>query len=280
MKVKGHDLIRLLNATKRESCVNGRQQAQVMACVLRKDEKGISTTAIVRDGLTSVGHFRVETAGDGGYTSIPLPDIERVIGVLKAHDLNSLITITVKGDDGKILFKSPNKQTTLKANFEGLAFPHSKKTIREWEEESLSRAGQIGTRGYLMKDGILRPWFVTFTVGRRDLLEALSCDNINGQRLNRYAFVWDDDDESLIVKVGDSLKGMTETWLEHTSEWDMDSNVEDFEATFEGGLEYVLKNMDAEHIDLCFADFREEGQGIRLCLRDDDGSWVFQAGVL
>ena len=80
----------------------------------------------------------------------------------------------------------------------------------------------------------------------------------------------------MTVKTGDELKGQTDTTF------DIEQGVpkpDAWEATFEGGLENVLKNLDGE-VRLHFIDFRAEGQGIRLILDAWGDGYVFQASVL
>ena len=98
---------------------------------------------------------------------------------------------------------------------------------------------------------------------------------MNGQKLNRYKFSYVGADTELIISTGDELKGLTDTVFEvaHID------GVEDWEATFEGGLENVVKNLDGE-IRLHFIDFRPEGQGIRLILDAWGDGYVFQASIL
>lgn len=122
-----------------------------------------------------------------------------------------------------------------------------------------------------MSNGERRTPFAVVSLDAKELYEALRCDAINGQRLNRYKFCTNHG--SLSVTVGDPFKGETTTFLEN------DFPVEDFEATFEGGLENVVKHY-SKHVVLNFFDFREEGQGIRLLINFDNGDWVFQCGVL
>ncbi len=98
---------------------------------------------------------------------------------------------------------------------------------------------------------------------------------MNGQRLNRYKISYVGADTQIIVSTGDELKGLTETAFEVAHA----DGVEDWEATFEGGLENVLKHLDGE-IRLHFIDFRPEGQGIRLILDAWGDGYVFQASIL
>jgi len=190
--------------------------------------------------------------------------------VLKFH--GSDLTLIVDGS--KLRVKSGSKQTTIISDEGGLAFPHSTETIGEWHSKSLGLAGQIDQDGaYKLRDGSERKAFMSWAINSTELFEAFRCDNMNGQKLNRYALSYADD--VITVSTGDELKGLTTTSFEIATGEDIDA----WEATFEGGLENVLKNLDGE-IRLHFIDFRPEGQGIRLILDAWGDGYVFQASIL
>ena len=123
-----------------------------------------------------------------------------------------------------------------------------------------------------MQSGETRKPILSVTLTGNELYEALRCDAINGQKLNRYTFRLDND--GLSVEVGDELKGKTSTNLSSSHR-----RTSGFNVTFEGGLDTVLKHYPGE-VQLHFIDFREEGQGIRLLIQLADGDFVFQAGLL
>lgn len=261
-------LTRLLELTKRPQVVAGKPQAQVIACILEFKDDRCTTTSLVRDGKTSLSHFGIPAEGEPGH--IAIPDIDRLLGVLKFHGSD----LTLDDSDGKLRIKSGNKQTTIIADHAGLAFPHSQETIGEWFNKSIGLAEQIDQNGsYRMRDGSERKAFITWQVNATELFEAFRCDTMNGQRLNRYKLSYADD--VITVSTGDELKGLTTTSFEIATSED----IEAWEATFEGGLENVLKNLDGE-IRLHFIDFRPEGQGIRLILDAWGDGYVFQASVL
>jgi len=267
MKVGRKGLEQLLSATSREQYINGKAQKQVSGCVLRLSEKVVSTTSIVKDGKTSLSRFSITTDSEGSY-HIPVPDIERMLGVLKYH--GDYVTLSYKSDSGKVLVKSTNKQTTLVGGFDAKAFSNSQHTLKEWQKEAHVRAQQIKSNVYMTKDKeTITPFFVA-ELPADALYDALRCDGVNGQKLNRYTF--EVKDGSLQLTVGDVFKGQTTIdFGAHTSE--------DFEATFEGGLDHIVKHYSND-IKLSFLDFSEYGQGTRLILTMDNGDWVFQAGVL
>jgi hypothetical protein len=255
--------------TKREQVVAGKPQAQVIATILKFDSECCSTTSLVRDGKTSLSHFVVEAKGEG---EIPVPDIDRLLGVLKYHGSE----VTLELDKNKLRIKSGKKQTTILADLGGLAFPHTKDTIGEWADKSENLAKQISPLGdYTMRDGSVRPAFLSWTVDATDLFEAMRCDQMNGQKLNRYEFIHDGDGLMKVI-VGDELKGETTTEFEISKE---ERKEEPFEVTFEGGLDSVLKNLDGDVV-LRFLDFTAEAQGRRLILDCGLSGWVYQASVL
>jgi len=270
MKAPRDLLLQLLNVTKREQAINGKTQPQVAGCVLALADNRVSTTSIVKDGKTSLSRLSFVWEQDGEEL-IPVPDIDRLLGVLKYHA--DVVTITHSKESGKVLVKSKNKQTTLVGGLDSKAFPNSQQTLLEWHNTSVERAKQIDAtkRSYKLQTGAIRKPFYSVPLPATEVFDALRCDGINGQKLNRYTFTVKN--ESLSVSVGDHFKGLTE------SELGKCPGVKDFTATFEGGLENILKHYTGNMM-LSFLDFREEGQGIRLMLSFANGDWVFQAGVL
>ena len=265
MKVKTESLERLLKATKRNQFVNGKEQAQVLSCILRSEHDRLSTTSVVRDGKTSVARFSID--GDGFPGLVPVPDIDRLLGALKFHGT----TVKLDVGDGKLVVISTNKQTTMSANTDGRAFPNTQTSIGEWESMSRERADAIKSGAYTMKDGSVRKSLFSINLDVEEIFDALRCDNMNGQRLNRYTFSVADGVFSVVV--GDHLKGQTHVVLKE------DLDLEDWSATFEGGLEYVLKHYNGTCAMQIF-DFTEEGQGYRLRLSLGGEDFLFQASVL
>jgi len=222
----------------------------------------------VRDGKTSLSRFSIP-CGEGT-TALPIPDIDRILGVLKAH--GDTVKLSVDGVKSRILIKSKGKQTTLTANIEGLAFPHSRETIGEWEEKSLARATQIRPDGYFIaKTEEIRGPIASWTLDAEEIRDALACDAINGQMLNRYTFTYD---KGLTLSVGSELKGQTETILVREDEAE-----EGIEVTVEGGLDNALRGIKGKVV-LQFYDFRDFEQGIRMVIRLEGGDFILQAGLL
>ena len=274
MKANTGAIKRLLELTSRKQFVSGKPQQQVIACILRNaGENETETISLVRDGKTSIARFSIPAEWNTDSEGLVVPDIDRLVGVLSAHAGDVTLTQSDEGI-GKLKVKSGRKQTTLTAEAGGLAFPHSSETIGEWEEKSVGLAGQIQDDGYHMRDGSVRKPFCTFTLPCSVVADALHCDAINAQKLNRYTFIYSG--HLLSVDVGDTLKGQTRIEL---IEADAESNVDDWEASFEGGLEHICGSYSGD-VRLDFLDFRPEGQGIRAILRFDNGDWVYQASVL
>ena len=262
-------LEQLLSATSREQHINGKAQKQVSSCVLTLENNVLSTTCIVKDGKTSLARFSfVSSGGEGGREYIPVPDIERLLGVLKYHSGD--VVMTYINDTDSVRIKSKQKQTTLTGGWKAKAFANSQQSVKDWNAEAVKRAGQIKNDVYVMKDGSTRASFMSISLSCDDLYDALRCDGMNGQKLNRYTFTMANSEFS--VSVGDAFKGTTTT--------NLGSSVgNDFTATFEGGLEHILKHYSGD-VKLSFLDFTKEGQGIRLIMTFGNGDWVFQAGVL
>ena len=155
MTVSNTGLTRLLELAKRPQVVAGKPQSQVVACVLEFKDERCTTTSLVRDGKTSLSHFGIPAEGTG---QIAIPDIDRMLGVLKFHGSD----LTLVSDGSKLRIKSGSKQTTIISDEGGLAFPHSQETIGEWYNKSLGLAQQIDQNGsYRLRDGSERKAFFT-----------------------------------------------------------------------------------------------------------------------
>lgn len=271
MKIDTRLLTSLLKRTQRQQCVGGKPQNQVTACVLRVSSDQAMTTSLVRDGKTSLSSFIIPAEATNA-VELPLPDIDRVLGVLSSHSS----PVSIKHEDDRLIFKSGKKTTRLTASFNGLAFPHSSDTVTAWQDKSLGLASRFEFDdkhfvGYRMADKSVRQPFFNWTVDANELFEALRCDNMNGQKLNRYTFATEKG--KVRIGVGEEMKGFTYT------DFDGDETVEAFEWTFEGGLDNVLAGIGG-NISIHFLDFREEKQGIRMVINLEERGWVYQAGVL
>jgi len=268
MKIPRDLLLQLLSVTKREQSVNSKTQPQVTGCILVLGDKRLSTTSIVKDGKTSLSRFSF-TCDDEDEDSVPVPDIDRLIGVLKYH--GEMVTLSYNNETAKVLIKSNKKQTTLVGGLAAKAFANSQLNLLAWHKNGVERAAQIKGNVYEMADGKTRSPFATFKLSSEVLHDALKCDSMNGQKLNRYTFNLTDGE--VTVTVGDHFKGLTETVI------DKGYSDDNFSAIFEGGLENIVKYYKGD-VSLAFLDFSPEGQGTRLIMSFANGDWVFQAGVI
>jgi len=292
MQVKKQQLVNMLKRTQRYQNVGGRSVPQVSGCQLAVDGTQAYTLSLVRDGKTSLSNFAVELDSEQNINAnpIPVPDIDVFLGVLANH--GSTVSITHDAANNKILVKSGKKQTTLVASLNGLVFPHSSDTITEWSKKSndlskkfhwtLFNEGDPVFIGYQMSNGDRLEPFIRMAIDANELHEALRADNINGQRLNRYKFTFDE--KGLTVGVGEEMKGFTTTLFDGSGVPQIPQSTDDkeshFEWSYEGGLENVLANVNGDAI-LYFLDFREYGQGISMVIKLPAGmGWCYQAGIL
>ena len=268
VKVDGTDLTWLLGVTQRKQNVSGKAHAQVTSCILKSSGSEMTTTTLVKDGLTSLSHFMIES--DGEEAQIPVADIETLLGALKYH--GNTVTLTYDKQKDKLLIKSASKQTTLSARAKALAYTTARDTIEAWTEKSEGLAEKFTKEGYVTNDGSTLEPAHTYVVDAVDLFEALRCDAMNGQKLNRYTFLMKKD--GLDVVVGGEMKGRTSTTLIE------DDSEPELEWAFEGGLDNVLVGLK-DDVVLDFFDFRDHEQGVRIVMWVNDcTSWVYQAGVL
>ena len=201
IKVECNDLVRLLRLTQRKQTVNGSQHDQVVSCVLRVSGENLTTTSLVKDGVTSASHFVIPTMyapehSEMDSIEVPVSDIDKLLGVLNLHGG----TVRLYHNLGKLVVKSGKKQTTLASSIDSRAFPHSPTPLNEWEDKSNLIIEKLGEKGYVLKDGTEREAFYHHEIDSNELYEALRCDNINGQKLNRYAFTLDDEGAFSVVE--------------------------------------------------------------------------------
>ena len=278
MNVDTRLLIGMLNRTKRIQNVGGKPQPQVTACVIVGSNDRLTTTSLVRDGKTSLSQFSIPSENMGRDEEfLPVPDIDRVLGVLNSHGS----PVKIKYDDNKLLFTSGKKKTRLTASLNGLAFAHSHETIREWgvKSEELSTKfvfDSTGFKGYQMADGGIRKPSYQWQVDANELFEAVRCDNMNGQKLNRYTVSIRD---SIIrVGVGEELKGFTVVEFAN-SEPELEKQLFEMDWDFEGGLDNVLAGISGD-IMIYILDFTKEKQGMRMVIDLGERGYVYQAGVI
>lgn len=277
VKVNNNSLQNMLNIIKRKQTVNGKTQSQVDSCILSCDGANVSILSLTRD-MTGLTYVEGHTATDG-VTSInpteliPIPDIDRVLGILKMH--NQSLTLDFDEANNKLRFKSSNKQTTLDATLDAKAFSHSTESLREFRDKSISLAERIDVNvpTYTTANGdTIEPAF-GYGVDCTEMYEALRCDNINGQRLNRYKF--EIAGSTMKITVGDPHLGQTATTI---STGKTTSNKK-LEMEFDGGLDELFKHFHG-NCNMHIFDFTKQGQGYRMLLRFDSGAWAFHAALL
>ena len=200
-----------------------------------------------------------------------ITDIDTLLGVLKYH--STILTLEQDGD--KLRIKSSNKQTTLSASSEALAFPHNPKTLREWTNTSESIASK------LQRDANLHYKYVApndeiyasliLKTDALTLYEAFRCDSMNGQKINRYRIYSDTDGYK--VETGKMLKGQTSSMIRPCEP------TYDIDASFEGGLENLLSNYNGD-VNINFFNFSEYGQGWKILFDFGNGDYVFQSSIV
>ena len=120
IEAKKEDIVKLLKNTQRMAVINGKLMPQVQACIIKPLSESVAqTVSLVRDGITSVARMTADVVQIK--EEVIVPDIEKLLGALKAH--SGLVKIAQT--DEKLRIKSPRKQTTLVASKDALAFPHT-----------------------------------------------------------------------------------------------------------------------------------------------------------
>ena len=264
--VDGTSLTWLLTLSQRKQNVSGKVTPQVHSLMMRATSGRLTACSLVKDGLTSLTLLSIPCSGEGDFA---ISDIEAFLGALKYH--GGVIRLEI-GED-KIILKSSNKQTTMTSSDKALAFPHTSSNVAEWEAKSVRLATKIdlGDITYMLNSGAKRKPFASWEdIDTTTLYEAFRCDNMNNQRYNKYRII--SDENGLCVEVGKQLKGKTISQI--------DPKPQDvFEADYNGGLEYVFKELNGT-ADIHFFNFIPEGQGIRMLITLGNGDFIFQAGNL
>jgi len=264
MKGAVKELLRLLQNTQRMAVINGKPMPQVQSCIITCGPTEAHTVSIVRDGITSVSAMTcdIESKGETGDTALIVPDIAKLISALKTH--SGVVTLNQSKDRLKV--RSSGKVTTLAANQEALAFPHTTLTVKEWRDKSQDMYDKVQYDGYTMKDGSIREYFYEVTIPEALLKDAIQSANINGQKVAKYVFTMSNG--NLGLTVGKDLLGEVHTTLAE------DQDCESFNMICEGGFENL--NLGAT-LSLKFLDFRDEGAGIHLVIEGPYGC-VYQRG--
>jgi len=288
MKINNEALCTLLNKVKRTQTVGGKTQDQVLSCIIQCAHGKAVVTSLVKDGLTSVSQFSMPCTQDHS-AAFYITNIDTMLGALKYHAAN--LTLTQDGD--KLRIKSSNKQTTLGASSEALAYPHNPKTLVEWanaSDEIASRLKCVKDVHWVYKsEQVEIPATFVFEIDAVTLYEAVRCDSMNGQKINRYTFKGTQ--SGLEIETGEILKGKTKSVVLDNNadtyvakdeskarfvEGERDENL--FEATFEGGLEHLLSHYNRQ-VKLNIFDFTKYSQGWKVLFDFGNGDFVFQASI-
>ena len=279
MDISNNSLKHMLVTTKRKQTVAGKAQSQVESCLLKLEGNVASITSLTKD-LTGLTHVTTDVGYGVGTpnmaTSFPIPDIDRVLGILALH--GATVKLSYNKANSKLVFKSGSKQTTLDASPDALAFSHSQDTISDHTDRSMLLAERIDSMGgvYTTADGGKINSIACYTINSTEMFEALRCDNMNGQKFNRYTF--SGEKKGLSVLVGDPSIG-GETLTEVTVEGLSPIEPPKWEWSFDGGLDELFKQFSGP-CNLHVFDFTEHGQGMRIAINFGNGSWAFQSGIL
>ncbi len=266
MKIDVSDLTSMLKMTRRMNNVGGKLLEQVKGAVIIYDgEKNVAqTTNIVRDGKTSIAQMSCNLSEKNEESGrLVIADIAQTLDALKKHSG----VVSLSNDNGKLIIVSTKRRTTLVSDERAKAFPHTKKTVMQWSEDSTERwsisMGKIHQGIYTVKgtDELKPVYSADVDVG--ELLSALDCGNMNGQKVSEYTFRMVMPSEGLSVTVGAELKGQTTSYLSTELSNHIQENVE---TTVSGGLEHVLRNSKSKTVRLRLFDFTQYGAGIALSL--------------
>lgn len=275
IKVDRSVLVELLKQTQRIAVVNGKQFPQVESTVLDSSNYHLYTTAIVRDGITSIARFRSQGKTENERSDlVPVSNIGQLLGALKAHSG----AVVLSHDNDRLRIRSGSKQTTLVSSGQAKAFAHSQKTVNEWAEDSRKRFDSalsqvqfqvMGEARYIMQDGTQIAPSAECTIEASELHDALIAGGINGQKVERVLLHFIPEECSLKVTVGDDLKGgKTATGIDTiTSTGDRH-----FAASVGGGLAFCLPTKGT--LRLRFFDFSAYDAGTAISF-DCAGSCVF-----
>ena len=275
MKIRNDGLQLLLHKTKRTQVIDNKTQDQVHSCVIRVKNSVATTTCLCKDGVSSLSSFSHILTDVQEDTEIYIPDISNLLGALKYHSKE----VTLKQDVDKLRIKSytSKKQTTLLASPGALAYSHTPKTMKEWEGEAQAVSKRITTNDdgvwtYTTNDGDVWEAKEFMKIDATDLFEALRCDSMNGQKVNRYRFFTEEDE--LYVETGGELRGKTKTRLYVSG-----VILKELDVVVQGGLEQLFSKVNGD-VYICWFDFTSAGQGVKLLFQLGDEDFVLQSGLL
>ena len=260
----------LLTLMQRKQTIDGKSISQVHSLSLKAEGSRLIACTRVKDGVTSLMRLSIPCAGEGEFV---LTDIEAALGVLKYHGG----TLNIIPTQDKVKFKSRGKQTTISANKEARAFPHTPETIALWTEKSYSLAEKINVDDmqYTTNDGDSIDVVLSLSdLSSNTLYEAFRCDSMNNQKFNKYTMQYSDG--KLDITVGDELKGKTTTRInEVLFSYIEDHTVINLTATYNGGLEHIFHHLNND-VNIGVWDFTAVGMGYPMLITLGDGDFIFQ----
>lgn len=276
--IDGDTLRLLLEKVRRPQTIAGKQQDQVHSCILIPDDNKVKVVSLVKDGVTSLNKFSCFASCKVGDKEIPITNIKDFLGILKYHGGS----LSLSWVNNKVKVKSSSKQTTITGSTKATAYPHNPATLMEWTTKSLKIArsfvkdsDESKNYNYETSTGEKIEPFYTHTTDGNILFEALRCDSMNGQKINRYTFI--SNENGFSVQTGKELKGQTIYRLKSNTSYVDNESTEEWEATFEGGLDNLLSHINGS-ITLNFYRFPE--QGIKMLIDFGLGDFVFQASII
>jgi len=263
-------LIQALSIIRRPQVVSGKKLDQAASCVVVAEPTKFSITSLSTD-MTTLTYTEWEADNDlEEPVHIPIPDIASVQNILAMHATDLTIEVL---SPLKIRFKSGRKQTTLDASLQAKASAYSQTTLIQNHEKGTMLMGRVDWDNLSYTDGTgkVHENIWDETVDATDMYDALRCDNINGQKMNRYVFTVNDSD-GFRITTGDTPKGKTESLIrapQPTMNFDVD-------ATFGNGLDSLFGNFNG---DARMAVISLGEHGHRLAIKCGD-TCVFQTAVV
>jgi hypothetical protein len=265
----------LLEKVRRPQTIAGKQQDQVHSCILVPENNKVKVVSLVKDGVTSLNRFSCFATCKVGDKEIPITNIKDFLGILKYHGGS----LSLSWINNKVKVKSKSKQTTITGSTKATAYPHNPATLMEWTTKSLGIARSFVKEDnyyhYVTSTGEKITPFYTHTTDGNTMFEALRCDSMNNQKINRYTFIVHEG--GFLVETGNELKGKTTYILQSNTSYVDNDPIENWRATFEGGLDNLFSHVNGS-ITLNFYRFPE--QGIKMLIDFGSGDFVFQASII
>ena len=272
IRVKKSNFERALKIMKRDALIGGKKVAQGHSCVFRSIGVSdvLTCTSLVKDGVSGwtevflKAEEQIPTA-----CCIVVANIDYTLNVLKMHgDILSL-----QQDGEKLRIKSRKKQTTLSANLKANAFPNSRQTIEQWEEQSIKTRNKLAIHEaiplatYRTASGDMLDSKYAMTVDPFAIKDAIETVRVNGQIVAGCHMVVGDQ-PSLTFTGGNESKGG----------WSMTRVIESTESgeltkyEVAGGLENIV-TMLGKQVTLFIISWQPKGEAL-LIISGENGHAV------